>query len=260
MNVRRTVVAVSVLMGLVATPSAASELVRPTHRGLESLVPNIQTMQPMELRVVTDGGVRRLRFTNLIANVGAGPIELQPRKHDCDGDGNPANDREAIQRIYHDVNGDGVFGRGVDTAVETRVAGCFEFSVAHGHWHFHDYASYELVDVVSGAVVASNDKVGFCLLDTFHPYPGVPGSPDHRYYRGCQRNSVQGESVGFADVYQWYLPGQWIDVTGKPNGEYCLVTTADPANQILESNDGDNAYRQRIRLTGSAVVPLTDTC
>lgn len=243
-----------------ATPSPAIAQRADGARGSQPLLPNIATLQPTGLRIVRSGGARLLRFSNTIANIGVGPVELQPRKHDCDGDGNPANDREAIQRIYRDVDGDGVYRRAVDRAADTRVAGCFDFSVQHGHWHFHDFADYQLVDVTSGQVVASNDKVGFCLLDRMHPYPGVPGSPRHRYYRGCRRNSVQGQSVGFADIYSWYVSGQWIDVTGAPDGDYCLVSTADPADQLLESNETDNAFRQQIRLSGSGVVPLADTC
>ena len=244
-----------------AAPSRAIALRLDGVRVGEPLLPNISTLQPTGLRIDhSHSGTRLLRFSNSIANVGVGPVELQPRKDDCDGDGNPANDRTALQRIYRDADGDGVYRRAVDRAAETRVAGCFEFSVAHGHWHFHDFADYQLLDLASGQVVASNDKVGFCLLDTIHPYPGVPGSPRHRYYRGCRRNGVQGQSVGFADMYAWYVHGQWIDISGTPNGDYCLVTTADPTDQLLESNETDNAYRQQIRLTASGVVPLGGAC
>jgi hypothetical protein len=55
---------------------------------------------------------------------------------------------------------------------------------------------------------------------------------------------VQGESIGHGDIYQRYLPGQWIDVTGVPDGGYCLVTTADPGGQPVESSDADNSLRQ----------------
>jgi hypothetical protein len=158
------------------------------------------------------------------------------------------------------VSGDGVFERAVDTTFDKHVAGCFEYSVSHGHWHFHDFASYELLDTASDQVVASNEKVGFCLLDSAYPYPGIPGASRARYYDGCARNSVQGESVGHGDIYQWFLPEQWIDVTGVADGQYCLVSTADPANQLIESSDADNGYRQRIQLSGDAVVPMGDPC
>ena len=224
------------------------------------LLPNVITLQPAGFVVTTAHGRRLLRLSNTTANVGSGPLELQPRKRDCDGDGNPANDRTAIQRIYHDVNGDGIFEPSIDTTFDSRVAGCFGYDASHGHWHFHDYASYELLDVSTGTVIAANEKVGFCLLDSVFPYPGVPGAVRTRRYRGCARDSVQGESVGHGDIYQWWLPGQWIDVTSVPDGEYCLVTTADPDGQLLESSHIDNAYRQRIRLAGDGVVPEVEPC
>jgi lysyl oxidase len=247
----------SVLLLLPGSPGWA---VRADDRAPTPLPPNIQTLQPTGLRVVTTGQTRLLRFSNTIANVGPGPVELQPRKHDCDGDGDPANDRGAIQRVYRDVDGDGIFRRPVDSAVTARVAGCFAYDEAHGHWHFRDFADYRLLDVDSGETIAANHKVGFCLLDTLHPYPGVPGSPGRRYYRDCRRNSMQGQSVGYADIYEWFVRDQSIDVTGTPAGEYCLVTTADPADQLLESDESDNAYRQRIRLASTSVVPLARAC
>jgi hypothetical protein len=233
---------------------------RIARRAGDELLPDLITLQPTGLRIVTAGAHRLLRFSSTIGNVGAGPVELQPRRRDCNGDGDPANDRSAIQRLFRDGNGDGVYERPVDVAFDQRIAGCFEYSVTHGHWHFHDYASYELRDPGTDSVVASNAKVGFCLLDTLHPYPGVPGSPTRGHYRGCERGSVQGSSVGYADLYQWYLPGQWIDVSGVPDGSYCLVTTVDPANQLLESDDTDNAYRQSVELVGDAVLPRTAAC
>jgi hypothetical protein len=241
-----------------ATARAAASAARGPRTDV--LLPNVITLQPTGFVVTAAHGERFLRLSNTTANVGAGPLELQPRKRDCDGDGNPANDRTAIQHIYHDVNGDGVFERHVDTTFDARVAGSFGFDVSHGHWHLHDFASYELLDLTSGATIAANEKVGFCLSDSVFPYPGIPGAVRERRYRGCACNSVQGESIGHGDIYQWYLPGQWIDVTGVPDGEYCLVTTADPGGQLVESSDADNSFRQRIRLAGDGVFPEVDPC
>ena len=42
-------------------------------------------------------------------------------------------------------------------------------------------------------------------------------------------------------------------MTNVPDGEYCLVTTADPDGQLLESSRTDNTY-QRIRSPGDGVV------
>jgi hypothetical protein len=35
-------------------------------------------------------------------------------------------------------------------------------------------------------------------------------------------------SVGWADTYNWFLPGQYVEVTGVLDGEYILDTTVDP--------------------------------
>jgi hypothetical protein len=43
---------------------------------------------------------------------------------------------------------------------------------------------------------------------------------------------VNGISVGWADVYNWFLPGQFIEVSGLPDGYYRLETEADPNNTI----------------------------
>ena len=151
MSSRLGVVASLFLVLMTVAPSTALALRADGTRGGATLLPNISTLQPTGLRMDhSDGEARLLRFSNTIANVGVGPVELQPRKEDCNGDGNPANDRTAIQRIYRDADGDGVYLRAVDRVADTRVAGCFEFSVAHGHWHFHDFADYQLLDVTSG--------------------------------------------------------------------------------------------------------------
>ena len=37
-----------------------------------------------------------------------------------------------------------------------------------------------------------------------------------------------------------HLPGQAIDMTGNPDGQYELSVTFDPTIMLLETNDGDN--------------------
>jgi hypothetical protein len=51
----------------------------------------------------------------------------------------------------------------------------------------------------------------------------------------------QGLSVGWVDVYDHYLPGQSIDISGVPDGVYALISTADPFNLIQESDESNNA-------------------
>jgi Lysyl oxidase len=49
-----------------------------------------------------------------------------------------------------------------------------------------------------------------------------------------------------------YLPGQYIEVTGVPDGDYVLETIVDPDDKILESdddNDKNNCGSVLIRLS-----------
>jgi len=92
----------------------------------------------------------------------------------------------------------------------------FHFSECHGHYHFDEYARYELFDA-GGISVASGHKQAFCLLDTFSwAWNNEPGVYD------C---SNQGIGRGYADIYEADLPCQWIDVSDVPPGEYMLRAT-----------------------------------
>ena len=54
---------------------------------------------------------------------------------------------------------------------------------------------------------------------------------------------ILGISIGYADVYNRSLPGQWADLTGLPSGQYWLEVIADPYDRIQESNETNNTTR-----------------
>jgi len=60
----------------------------------------------------------------------------------------------------------------------------------------------------------------------------------------------QGITQGWGDVYDWYIPDQYIEVTGVPNGYYLLEFCAGPFNEINEENEHNNCIVNYIRLTG----------
>jgi hypothetical protein len=94
----------------------------------------------------------------------------------------------------------------------------FHYSECHDHYHFDDFAIYELLD--GDDVVARGRKQAFCLLDTYSwAWQNAPGRFD------CAN---QGISRGFADIYEDDLPCQWIDVTDVPPGEYTLRAVLNP--------------------------------
>jgi hypothetical protein len=106
----------------------------------------------------------------------------------------------------------------------------FEFSACHGHHHFLGYALYELVDG-NGTLVTGN-KQAFCLLDSVQVEPGSPG-PKYT----CE---LQGISAGWADSYPYFLPCQWLDITGLTPGEYTLRVSVNPDQILPETDYGNN--------------------
>jgi hypothetical protein len=98
------------------------------------------------------------------------------------------------------------------------------------------------------------------MVDSTHPYPDLPGSPDDPYFRSCTADKEQGISVGWADQYGATTPGQSIDITEVADGYYCYMSTADPANLLLESSNRDNSATKAIRIAGDVVTELPGTC
>lgn len=108
-------------------------------------------------------------------------------------------------------------------------AAAFEYHACHGHYHMHGYAAYEL-RTINGALAAVGAKQGFCLLDFQANHPSA--SPTRIY--DC---SNQGLSSGWSDLYARTVPGQWVDVTGVPAGDYWLHVTVNAEGTLPEAVD-----------------------
>jgi hypothetical protein len=245
------------LAALLTAPGAAADSAAP-------LLPDLVTLKPADLTLEKDAKALKLRFSNSVADVGVGPMDIRPKpgdRIDCNGDG-IVEDHYADQRIYGDENGNGFYDQGDTAFTDTRV-GCKAYHPSHHHWHFTDFASYKLRRASDGAVVAASTKVSFCLFDGLQPFPDLPGSAaPGQYAPSCQELDPQGLSVGWADVYTSGLPGQALNVTGLPSGNYCLISTADPRNRLSETRDGNNSAERRLRLhpLKLAVEPLPGRC
>ena len=174
-----------------------------------------------------------LRLTSATPNVGAGPMELRG------GATHPDNTQDVYQRIYLDGAG-----------FTNRLAGTFEYDPSHGHIHFDGYAQFNLRLVTGangvGPIIAGGLKTSFCLLDSAPYNLSLPGAPFSGHYDSCDQ--IQGISVGWSDVYDQFLPNQWIDITDVPNGTYWLETIVDPDDHLLESNETNNTARIQITL------------
>lgn len=128
--------------------------------------------------------------------------------------------------------------------------GKFVWHPAHGHYHFEDFATYELRKIRKDApdmrpqgLVAGGDKVSFCLIDGYpenedaSPTERVP----HPLYLSCLAGAgQQGISSRWVDAYGKSLEGQQIVLDGVRSGAYALVITTDPENRLLEASDANN--------------------
>jgi len=119
----------------------------------------------------------------------------------------------------------------------------FVYAPCHGHYHFNNYANYRLLDS-NGQSAATGLKIGFCLLDTLRWSDNAPS-------RAKYTCSDQGIQKGWGDVYDSSLDGQWIDITGVPDGNYTLEMEVNPQHILPESDYGNNITRVPIAL-GSA--------
>ncbi len=200
-------------------------------------LPDLQTLPPFDLRLVTSSanGTRVLRFSNSVANTGEGPVDLR-------GDLDPKdNSIEVTQYIL-----------GSDEVVEKHSVGEFIYQPDHGHYHWKGFSLYEIWSVRPGGileeVVASSDKVGFCLMDSSRVDEDWLHENTIRTVDTTQRAGYgectwkrQGITVGWVDTYRSNIPGQSISVSDFPNGIYALRSTVNPDGIIYEMDQSNNS-------------------
>ena len=135
----------------------------------------------------------------------------------------------------------------------------------HHHWHTMGMESYQLLGLdapISGETPVGH-KYGFCFFDGIPWKLGLPNarSQPHFSYFGCgfptSQTTLVGLSVGWSDIYPWDFAGQYIDLSGVPDGDYLLCMTADPANDFVESSDTDNQSWAHVTLSGTATPTPT---
>src|SRR5205809_427368 len=104
--------------------------------------------------------------------------------------------------------------------------------------------------VVEGLVqAAAGLKIGFCLLDSIRWDANAPSRAKY----DCGNQGIQ---QGWGDVYDSTLDGQWIDITGVPDGSYTLEMEVNPEHRLPESNYNNNITR--IQITIGNARPAND--
>jgi hypothetical protein len=223
------------------------------------LLPDMIALRAQNMTIEIVDHHRLLRFDAGLGNVGSGPMEVRPnRARHC-----ARHERHATQIIYRDVDGNLRFRRSVDTDVSRRSAGCMVFHPAHDHWHFEAAARYALYrPAETNHVLVRARKTSFCLRDSERVPPERGEFHTRPYYGDCARDTPQGITPGWLDVYEAFLQGQSLRLPNTlRNGVYCLGIRVDPRDELRESDDDNNFSTRAIHLRGVHVSPAhTDAC
>lgn len=195
----------------------------------------VASCYPVE-ETVEEGATRCLRFSQGIANLGAGPFLLKFKVNSV------ATDAEVRQVV-----------RSTDGPAEERPAGTYELHPTHGHFHYKGFAHHTIYNVdergVRTTVAAEGRKNDFCMIDTELVWFGVPGNGARsHFFPACNLPAFvddddgeawmeQGIEAGWADVYTWDLPGQYVDISDLDDGVYDVVTVANPGG-LIRSTEG----------------------
>jgi hypothetical protein len=251
----RTLTLSLVVTGLAALALAAPGLAAPAAKdSVEAYYPDLRTVLPQHLNLVNAGQEELLRFSNGIANTGAGPWALRPDPFP--GDAGPTTTTIAAVQEFRDrstLYRCGEQPKNVSDCYNLmgeRVAGIFEFHPAHNHWHIGDVALFEVRkgNPYTGEIVGGNSlKTTFCLVDSYRLMMNSPTS--QRVFWDCYA-SYQGIASGWVDQYHQATPGQEVVLTGVPNGDdYYLVSTSNYDRVFTETDYANNTAWVRFRLS-----------
>jgi hypothetical protein len=218
----------------------------PTPSGL---LPDLRTVVPTHLNLVNEHQTDALRFSNGIANTGAGPWALRP---------DPplelaTTTTTAIQEFrdssaYYKCGEQPKQVTACYNVVSERAAGTFVYHPAHNHWHIGDVALFEVrKGSPTGPIVGGNSiKTTFCLID-WYKLDDNPKTPE-RVFFDCYKGH-QGISPGWVDQYHQSTDGQQVDLTGVAEADdYYLVSTANYAQVFTESDYTNNTAWVKFRL------------
>jgi hypothetical protein len=184
-----------------------------------------------------------LDFAATVYNGGPGPLVVDGYRRGSEAE------MDAYQMFY----------RGTQQISSAKV-GTMEYDVRHSHqhWHFKDFATYDLVNADHQRVRTSG-KEAFCLaptdaIDLFRPGAAVnPGNGDLGTACGMESSVWVREvlSTGWGDTYTQARAGQSINITTLPNGTYWLRVTANPSNRLREASKANNVSLRRVVIGGT---------
>ncbi|KUL29253.1 lysyl oxidase family protein [Actinoplanes awajinensis] len=128
----------------------------------------------------------------------------------------------------------------------------------HKHWHFTDFARYDLLKADKKLAVRSG-KEAFCLANTDavdYTLKSAKWRPENTdLSTACGGNTAVAVrevlDIGNGDTYSQDRPGQSFDVTGLANGTYYIRVKANPVGKLSELSTKNNISYRKIVLGGT---------
>ncbi len=219
-----------------------------------SLLPDLQTVVPKQLGIQNAHQQEVLRFSNGIANLGEGPLWMEP---EFPNEGTaPENINQKAFQIFSDakiIEDDTVPADGIH-ALGRCEAGEFEFHPNHNHWHIDNVAQFKVCSESSfnkaknngtpgncePFTLATSTKVTFCLIDWYKLADNTTSSDESRNFFDCE-TEFQGISPEWVDQYHHSVDDQDIIITGIPEGYYYLMSTTNYAAVFIEEDYSNNS-------------------
>lgn len=230
------------LLSPTGPPTAAADPAGSLH------LPDLQTIIPTNsFSIVNTAHGREFRYTHLVYNGGAGPLQIKPFYRKTAG--NYIGQQELTT---HD--GDDKW-----TVVRSaRVADAFVYHAEHGHFHF-PLASFGLYEVAAnglpGRAVTLSPKIGYCIANSYIYDTEIEHAGAGGPWGNCaDPTSMRGISVGGADEYDYRDPGQAVPLDGVPDGTYWFRAISDPNNDFLESDESNNEMDVKVTLKDGVVT------
>lgn len=207
-----------------------------------AVLPDLVSLPAFGFGTHSERGRDLLDFAATVYNGGRGPLVVEGFRRGA------KRQMDAYQFFYRNSR-----------QVGSAKVGSMDYDTrdSHQHWHFRDFATYDLVDRRHRRLRTSG-KEAFCLaptdgIDLLKPGAAVdPGDGDLETACGDEASIWVREVLasGWGDTYSQDRAGQSIDITGLPNGTYWVRVSANPVRRLQETSVRNNKSYRRVILGG----------
>ncbi|PWN01715.1 hypothetical protein DJ010_16910 [Nocardioides silvaticus] len=205
----------------------------------ETPVPDLRSLPAFSIQV--NGKGTQLQFAANVWNAGNSPLVV-------DGFRRAGEDVMDAYQYFLDEDGNQVAYQEVGTMI-------WHDAPSHNHWHFNDFATYELLNADQSHAVRSG-KESFCLANTDAVDLTVEGAAWEAWQEdlgsvcgGYEIRSIREVlSSGWGDTYAQFRAGQSFPIKNLPDGIYYVRVLANPDGTLIESDTTNNESLRKIRL------------